>query len=254
MKTILVLDAFPPSLKETVASVAVVWHICITNAQKVLRVFFFFFAAVHKDLNTICRWNWLHFISSVGLHCVSLLTHGLPQSEAPPSALKSFLFFSQGFYLIATPPPPSAWLRPPFHCWLPGDLLKLWCRERDRQLHKPKPYWLIPAEPKPVEDTAFPLHNWCSQPLLQQSTCGHWMNHYGNIWICEIGTWKIGCRRFRTPFWAKMPLGWSQPVSACVRFHQGEAAGYVTFKHTVPKSFQTLMQEHLRASREGNKM
>lgn len=44
MKTILVLDAFPPSLKETViASVPVVRHICITIAQTVLREVFFFF-------------------------------------------------------------------------------------------------------------------------------------------------------------------------------------------------------------------
>lgn len=38
MKTILVLDAFPPWVKETVnASVAVVRHICVPNAQTVLR-------------------------------------------------------------------------------------------------------------------------------------------------------------------------------------------------------------------------
>lgn len=43
-----------------------------------------------KVLTQFVVFDWLQSCSSVGLHCASLLAHSLPQSEAVPSAFKSF--------------------------------------------------------------------------------------------------------------------------------------------------------------------
>lgn len=80
----------------------------------------FFFAAVHKNLNTICSWIWLQFISSIGLHCVSLLAQ-LTSLWGTSLCIDILFFFLLAFYLI---PPANIWLSPPFQLWFPGNLLK----------------------------------------------------------------------------------------------------------------------------------
>lgn len=179
MKTILVWDAFPSSLKKNCNRKrrCGLTHLC-SKCSRVLREFF---CCSSQKFNTICSTNWLQFSSSIGLHCVSLLAHCLPQSEAPPSAFIFFFFFYWVFHLIAHPA--IIWLIPPFQ--QRGALLALklihrqsfeiwrikcfhtavqWCQERNKHPHKPKSYWLIAADPSPVEDSTFPLRN--SQPTV----------------------------------------------------------------------------------------
>lgn len=101
MKKILVLDAFPLTLKKKMKmqtsrrSVTDLYPKC----SRVLREFLLQFT---KSLTQFVVFDWLQSCSSVGLHCASLLAHSLPQSEAPPSAFISFLLCFTSSHVMST--------------------------------------------------------------------------------------------------------------------------------------------------------
>lgn len=135
-----------------------------------------------------------------------------------------------------------------------------WCQGCNRQLHKPKSYWLITAEPNP-DESAFPHHNWCplnaaaaTTDKISIPTGIHTKIHtIATSGFFQIGTWKIDLLWFSSFFWAEMPFRQSQSVSACVHFHRGGAAGYVMLKQ-FPSHSRHLCKsaQHLRAAQEEN--
>lgn len=87
------------NLEEKCKRVLVVWQICIPKCSWVLTEFLLQFT---KGLTQFVVFDWLQSCSSVGLHCASLLAHSLPQSEAPPSAFKSFSLCFTSVHITST--------------------------------------------------------------------------------------------------------------------------------------------------------